>query len=210
MCAPDSDAEKGIPVRIKNTFNREMEGTLISREQRVKSTNVVKAVTIIWDVALITVSGAGMIGTPGVAAKVFGILGENKINILMISQGSSEANISIIIRKKDLDQAIRLLELAFLGKGIIKEVTYEDDVCVVAVVGAGMRGTSGVAARIFGAVASREINVRVIAQGSSELNVSFVIGDEDGVEAVRALHKEFQLAHDQLHLSHRTVSRSFS
>ncbi len=134
-----------------------------------------------------------MIGTPGVAARVFGILGENHINILMISQSSSEANISIIIRKENLDKAVNLLELAFLGKGMIREITFEEDMCVIAVVGAGMRGTVGVASKIFKAIAKEGVNVRMIAQGSSELNVSFVVSREDGVKAVRALHKEFKL-----------------
>ena len=134
-----------------------------------------------------------MIGTPGVAAQIFSILGQNHINILMISQGSSEANISIIIRRKDLDQAVQLLEFSLLGKGVIRNVSFEDDVCVIAVVGAGMRGTIGVASRIFQAVADSHINVRVIAQGSSELNVSFVVGENDGARAVQALHNEFQL-----------------
>jgi aspartate kinase len=139
-----------------------------------------------------------MIGTPGVAARVFGILGENRINILMISQSSSEANISIILRKGDLDKAVNLLELAFLGRGMIREVSFEEDVCVIAVVGAGMRGAIGVASRIFGAVAKEGVNVRVIAQGSSELNVSFVVGRDDVEKAVKALHQEFKLGvHEQ-------------
>ncbi|MEM3061638.1 MAG: aspartate kinase, partial [Candidatus Bathyarchaeia archaeon] len=91
--ALEPTAEKGIPVRIKNTFNPKNLGTLITKEQRVKKGDIVKAITIIRDVAAITVSGAGMVGALGVAARVFGILGENNINVLMISQSSSEANI---------------------------------------------------------------------------------------------------------------------
>jgi aspartate kinase len=185
--------EKEIPVFIKNTFNPGGMGTCIGKDQPVISKNIVKAVAIIRDTALITVGGAGMIGTPGVAARVFGILGENRINILMISQSSSEANISLIIRKGELDKAVNLLELAFLGKGMIREVSFEEDVCVIAVVGAGMRGAIGVASRIFGAVAKESVNVRVIAQGSSELNVSFVVSRDDVEKAVKALHQEFKL-----------------
>jgi aspartate kinase len=186
--------EKEIPIRIKNTFNPTSPGTYIEKNRAVISKNVAKAVTVIWDAALITVGGAGMIGTPGVAAQVFGILGENHVNILMISQSSSEANISIIIRRGDLEKAVNLLELAFLGKGMIRDVSFDEDICVIAVVGAGMRGSVGVAARIFTAIASQGVNVKVIAQGSSELNVSFVVSERDGVNAVRALHHEFQLA----------------
>jgi aspartate kinase len=85
------------------------------------------------------------------------------------------------------------LEIALLGRGLIREVTAEDDVCVVAVVGAGMKGTPGVASRIFTAIASKGINVRMIAQGSSELNISFVVKETDGEGAVRAIHEGFQL-----------------
>jgi aspartate kinase len=111
----------------------------------------------------------------------------------MISQSVSEANISFVIQRGLLERAVNMLELALLGKGLIHSVTAEDDVCVVAIVGAGMRGTPGVASRLFKAVAQRGINVRMIAQGSSELNISFVVKESDGAEAVRAIHKEFEL-----------------
>lgn len=186
-------ANREICVRIKNTFNPEEEGTLIKKNQSVKSVDIAKAIAIIRDVALITVSGAGMAGTPGIAAKVFRILGENHINILMISQGSSEANISFIIPRDRVDTATNTLELALLGSGNVRGISAEKDVCIIAIVGAGMKGTPGVAARVFTAVADRGVNVRMIAQGSSELNISFVIKETDGVKAVRALHREFQL-----------------
>ena len=186
-------ANKEIYVRIKNTFNPKEEGTLIEKNQSVKSVDIAKTIAIIRDVALITVSGAGMAGTPGVAAKVFKILGENQVNILMISQGSSEANISFIIPRERLDTATNTLELALLGSRNIKGISTEEDVCIIAIVGAGMKGTPGVAARVFTTVADRDVNVRMIAQGSSELNISFVIPETDGVKIVRALHREFQL-----------------
>ena len=185
--------EKEIPVRIKNTFNPLEEGTLIGKEAQKYSEKVVKAITVIKDTGLINISGAGMSGTPGVAAKIFSILGEKNINILLISQSSSEANISIVIKRNDLEKAVNLLEIAFLGKELVKEITFEDDVCIVSVVGAGMRGTIGVASRIFKAISEQKINVRIIAQGSSELNVSFVISEIDHIKAVKSLHKEFKL-----------------
>jgi len=186
--------EENIPVRIRNTFNPRNPGTLIVKEQKIKPKDIVKAVTLVKDAALITVSGSGMVGTPGTAAKVFDLLGRNNINILMISQSVSEANISFIIKRKQLRRAISALEAALLGKGIVKEITAEGDVCIVAAVGAGMRGTPGVAAKVFQAVAQRGINIRMIAQGSSELNISFVVKETDGVEAVKALHEEFRLS----------------
>ncbi|MCK5562918.1 aspartate kinase, partial [Candidatus Bathyarchaeota archaeon] len=185
--------EKNIPVRIRNTFNPEKPGTLIVKEQKIKPKDIVKAITLIKGLALVNISGAGMIGTPGTAAKVFDILGKNNINVLMISQSASEANISFVLQREVLEKAVSTLEIVLLGRGLIRKVTAEDDVCVIAVVGAAMRGTLGVAARVFGAVAGRGVNVHMIAQGSSELNISFVVKEVDGEKAVRAIHEEFKL-----------------
>ena len=184
---------EGIPVRIKNVFSPENQGTLIIQDKKIKSKNGVKAVTIVKNVAVITVSGSGMVGAPGTAAKVFEVLGKENINILMISQSVSEANISLVIQRNLLENAVNTLEIALLGKEFIREVESEDDVCVVAVLGAGMKGIPGVASRIFTSVAKKGINVRMIAQGSSELNVSFVVKEKDGEETVRSIHEEFKL-----------------
>lgn len=186
--------KEGIPVRIRNVFNPDNPGTLIKKEQKVKQKDGVKAVTLVKNVAVITVSGAGMVGAPGTAAKVFEVLGKENINILMISQSVSEANISLVIQRSLLERAVNTLEIALLGRDFIREITSEEDVCVVAVLGAGMKGMPGVASRIFTAVAKEGINVRMIAQGSSELNVSFVVKENDGEETVQAIHKEFNLS----------------
>jgi len=188
---PASEGE--IPIRVKNTFNPDGPGTLIVQEKQVKSEGIVKSIAMIRNVALINVSGAGMVGAPGIAAKVFSVLAENNINVLMISQSSSEANISFIIPRTSLEKAVNTLELSLLGSGFVKEVTSETDICVLAVVGAGMKGTPGVAARVFKAVADQGVNIRMIAQGSSELNISFVVEEIGGVKALRALHREFKL-----------------
>jgi aspartate kinase len=185
--------KEGIPVRIRNVFSPENPGTLIVQDEHIKTKDGVKAVTIVKNVAVITVSGAGMVGAPGTAAKVFEVLGRESINILMISQSVSEANISLVIQRSLLERAVNTLEIALLGRDFIREVMSEDDVCVIAVLGAGMKGIPGVASRIFSAVARKNINVRMIAQGSSEINVSFVVKEEDGEETVRAIHKEFKL-----------------
>lgn len=186
--------EQNIPVRIRNTFHPENPGTLVVKEQTIKPGSIVKAVTLVKDVALVTVSGAGMVGTPGTAARVFDVLGRSHVNILMISQSVSEANISLVIRRALLKKAVKTLRGALLGRGIIREVTAEKDMCIVAAVGAGMRGTPGVAARLFSAVARGGINIRMIAQGSSELNISFVVREADGPKTVRAVHEEFKLS----------------
>ncbi len=185
-------AQRKIPVRIRNSSKPTLEGTLVSSGE-TGAGRVVKAVSIIRSVGIVTVSGTGMIGSPGAAAKVFMALGSSNVNVMMISQGSSEATISCIVARKDTDNAVRALQLALLGQGLVDKVVAEKDACIIAVVGSGMKGTPGVAARIFGAVARKKINVRVVAQGSSEHNVSFVVSEGQGPEAVRAIHEEFQL-----------------
>jgi len=183
----------GLPVRVKNASNPSGPDTLILGEQQMKSRNIVKAITSVRDASMITVSGAGMHGAPGTAAKVLDVLGQNGINILMISQSSSEANISLIVARLNLETAVTALRRSLLGGSLFREITSETDVSVVAAVGAGMKGTPGIAARLFKAVAEKDVNVRMITQGSSELNISFVVREDDLLKSVRALHEEFKL-----------------
>ncbi len=192
---------KQIPVRIRSSFELNNEGTLIAGDREVKTDGVVKAVTVVDRVAMISVTGAGMAGLPGVAAKVFKVMGDADINILMISQSSSEAGISLVVPRNKLLRAKNSLELGLLGTELVKDIVTEDDVCIVAAVGAGMKGSRGVAARVFKAVADRGVNVRMIAQGSSELNISFIVAEEDGPKAIRALHDEFRLGTAQQSLN---------
>jgi aspartate kinase len=182
-----------IPIIIRNTFNTKHNGTIIAQNPSKESQKIVKSVSVIRHTALIDVSGGGMVGAPGTAAKIFDTLAKNRINIMMISQSPSESSISMVVRKTDLDKATTTLELNLLGK-VIKQINVNDDVAVIAVVGSGMRGIKGVAAKVFGAVAKYDINVIMIAQGSSELNLAFVVNDSDCEQAVRALHDEFELA----------------
>ncbi|MBQ04016.1 aspartate kinase, monofunctional class [Candidatus Bathyarchaeota archaeon] len=186
-------AEKKIPIRIKNTFNPKSSGTLIAETEMVPSKRIVKALGLIRDVAMINVSGTEMVGRPGMAGRIFDILGKNGINILMISQSVSEANITFLVSRNLSARTVSVLEIAFLGKGLIREVRAEDNVSVISVLGAGMRGTPGIAAKVFGAVASHGINVRMVAQGSSELNISFAVQEQDCEEALRVIHKKFKL-----------------
>jgi aspartate kinase len=186
-------AQKKIPVRIKNTLNPKGDGTLVSADETDNGRKAVKAISMIPDVGLVTVGGSSMMGAPGVAAKVFQTLGSSGVNVMMISQGSSEATISCAVTRNDVDRAVRALQLALLGQGFVDRVSEEKDACIVAVVGSGMKGTPGVAARLFAAVAKRKVNVRMIAQGSSEYNVSIVVSKSEGAEAVKAIHDEFQL-----------------
>ncbi|MEM4642908.1 MAG: aspartate kinase [Candidatus Caldarchaeum sp.] len=181
-----------IPVRIKNTFNPSAEGTLIC-DTSEKTASPVKAVLLVNDTAMLTVKGPSMVGEPGTAAKILETLYHAGINVMMISQSISESSISLIIKRRHLDKAVTAIEKSLLGTRIVASVEPEEDVVVVAVVGEGMKGTPGVASKVFGAVASRGINIRMIAQGSSELNISFVVKENDGPEAVKAIHDEYKL-----------------
>ena len=183
-------AEHGIPVRMKNTFNPEGPGTLIANGADAPG-EIARSIHLVRDAGMITVTGAAMIGHAGTAARIFQILGERGINIRMISQSVSESAISLAIAGPQLEAARAALEAGLLRTGWARHVLVDEDLAIVAVVGSGMRGTPGVAARLFGAIARHGINVVAIAQGSSELSVSFAVSREAGPEAVRALHSEF-------------------
>ncbi|WP_406656434.1 aspartate kinase [Methanolobus sp. ZRKC2] len=180
-----------IPVRVKNTFEPDFEGTLIVAEQN-QIEDVVKAVTLISKVALINISGAGMVGAIGTAARVFSVLASAGVNIIMISQGSSEANMTLIVNEEHLEQAVAAIRSEF-SNNVVGEVAYDRDVCVVAVVGAGMDGIPGVSGKVFYALGNADINVIMISQGSSQHNISFVVSTTQSIEAVRILHGEFEL-----------------
>ncbi len=182
-------ASKGnIPIRVKSLFNPAAEGTLITRSAEGPT---VKALTMIRDSAIILAGGAETLEPSTMALKILDIMHRLGIRVLMLSQASSQANISIAIPEKDLDKVLRAIRSAFAPDEIRLEP--ERRVCVIAVIGSGMRGKPGVAAKIFNAVAEKGINIRMIAQGSSELNISFAVKEEDGVKALRALHDEFGL-----------------
>jgi aspartate kinase len=184
--------ESNIPMRIRNFMKINDEGTLVVNNPSKDSHRIVKAISSIRHTALIDVSGVGMVGAPGTAGRIFDALAKNKVNIMMISQSPSESSISMVVKKEVLQKAIRTLELSLLGR-VIKKIDIKEDVAVIAVVGSGMRGIKGVAARIFGAVGNKNINVIMITQGSSELNLAFVVNDSDCEEVVRTIHEEFKL-----------------
>jgi len=180
--------EANIPVRIKNTFSPKGKGTLIVRTQE-KLESIIKAVTIAKDIEILNLKGIGMAETPNIAGRLFTLLGENNINITMIS-GSSESNLSFVVKKDDIKQAVELLNEQFVGNGI-RSLEVMEDVCIITVVGAGMTGTRGIAAKIFQTVAENDVNIIMIAQGSSEVNISFVVESNDGNRVIKALHKKF-------------------
>lgn len=184
---------KKIPMRIRNTFNIENLGTYITASPDIATKKTVKCVSAIRNNGLIDVRGGSMVGAPGTAAKIFSTLADVGVNIMMISQSPSESSISIVVKKTDLDKAVNALEMNLLGK-IIKKLEVTTDVSIIALIGSGMRGTVGVASRVFAAVEKKGVNVVMIAQGSSELNIAFVVKDAGCQSVVQALHDEFELA----------------
>jgi len=182
---------KKIPMRIRSSFNTINEGTLVTASP-ASVKNTVKCVSNVRNNGLIDVQGGSMVGMPGTAAKIFETLAKAGINVMMISQNPSESSITIVVKNDDLDKAVSALEMELLGK-IIKKLDVTTDVAIIALIGSGMRGTVGVASKVFGAIEKNKVNVSMITQGSSELNLAFVVKNSDTNAAVRALHDAFAL-----------------
>jgi aspartate kinase len=182
--------ERGIALRVKNTFNPTHSGTLIV-QQTQRIVGAIKAVTSVHNLSLITVMGRGMLGVPGIAARTFAAIARQNASILMISQASSEQSICCVIPAGTTESVVASLrqELAAeLERRDIDTISVDDNVAIITAVGAGMRGTSGVAKRVFGVIGDAEINVIAIAQGSSECAISLVVSEADSRAAVRAIH----------------------
>ena len=185
--------DKKIPIRIKNTFDLEFPGTLISSKSAPLK-NFAKGITSIDEIALITIKGSGMVGVKGISARVFSTLAQANINVILISQASSEQSICVAISPDSAQQARRALTDEFsleIQAKMVDSITIENDYSVIAVVGEKMKKTPGVAGRIFNSLGEKRVNVVAIAQGSSELNISVVIDRKDEVRALRAIHDEF-------------------
>ena len=187
--------ERRIPIWIRNTFAPEKPGTLIC--EAPVSSHAVKGITSIDRIALVNVEGAGMIGVPGTAQRLFGALREHGISVILISQGSSEHSICFAVPEADAAHTERTVRQAFdseLRQRQIQNVDVVAGCSILSVVGDGMAGTPGVAASVFGALAAAGVNIRAIAQGSSERNISAVIDERQSTRALRAAHARFYLS----------------
>ncbi len=187
--------EHGIPVFIRNSFRPEEPGTCISPDGG--EGNRVKGITTIDGMALVNLEGAGMIGVPGTADRLFGALREAEISVVMISQGSSEHSICLAVPERHARRARKVVKRAFaleLDQGQIQGVEIQGGCSILAIVGDGMRGVPGVAATLFGSLGRSGVNVRAIAQGASERNISAVIDSEEAPRALRAVHARFYLS----------------
>ncbi len=184
--------KKDIPIQIRNFHNPDQKEFTTIEASQEKISGIVKAITF-QDASMITVESDAMVSLPGTAAKVFEILGDANINVAMISQGSSENNITFLVERKFGERAKEALRKSkFFGQQWFN-IKVENNITLLAIVGAGMAYTPGVAGRIFTALGAAGVNVRAIAQGSSEINISIAIESKDTKQAIHAIHKEFKL-----------------
>lgn len=186
---------KNIPIWIRNTFAPEKAGTLIC--EKPTSQMLVKGITCIDYVALINLEGAGMIGVPGTAHRLFGALRDHGISVILISQGSSEHSICFAIPQAEAVRAEAVVRQAFeteLRQGQIQSVEVMSGCSILAVVGDGMAGSHGVAAKVFDSLGKAAVSVRAIAQGASERNISVVIDGKQASRALRSVHASFYLS----------------
>jgi aspartokinase/homoserine dehydrogenase 1 len=187
--------ERGIAIVARNTFDPSHPGTRISAD--VDASPPVKGVSTVKGLAILNLEGAGMIGVPGTAQRAFSALEQAKISVVMISQGSSEHSICCVINKGDAEDAENAVRQVFaheLHTGQMSDVTIELGIAALAAVGDGMAGTPGIASQMFSALARANVNVRVIAQGSSERNISVAIDEASARRALRAVHAGFYLS----------------
>lgn len=192
---------KNIPVKIKNTFNPEAEGTYISREKTGEPSKAIKGISSINDTSLITVQGLGMVGVIGVNYRIFRVLAKSGISVFLVSQASSENTTSIGVRNADSALAVEVLRKEFayeISQGEINEIFSEDDLATVAIVGDNMKRTPGIAGKLFGTLGRNGINVVACAQGASETNISFVTDRKSLRKALNVIHDSFFLSEYQV------------
>jgi len=187
---------KDIPIYIKNTFNPNFKGTHISKESSLNG-HPIKGISSINDISLLTLQGSGLFGVPGIAARLFGSLARAGINIILITQGSSENSISFAVKPTDAKRAQKKAAEEFeyeMNQGGIEPIKVENELSVIAIIGENMRYQPGISGRLFQALGKNGINCVAIAQGSSELNVSVVINKVDESKALNSLHEAFFLS----------------
>ena len=183
---------KEIPIRIKNTFHPEKLGTLICKNPNNK--NEVKGISHIENISLITLEGGGMVGIPGFSKRLFETLSLQKINVVFITQASSEHSICVGVYENDAKKAKELLDETFsseIERKKIKPINTENDLAIIAVVGESMKNHQGLSGQMFSALGRNNVNIRAIAQGASEKNISAVINKRDAKKALNILHEQF-------------------
>lgn len=182
-----------IPIHIKNTLEPEAVGTVISNEY-IKSSNPVKGISNINNIALLTLEGSGMVGIPGFSKRLFETLSQEKINVIMITQASSEHSICLGIEDKESKNAKDAIDVTFeneIALGKIEPIIIETGLSIIALVGDNMKNHQGISGKMFSSLGRNNINIRAIAQGASEKNITAVIDEKDVKKALNTLHEQF-------------------
>lgn len=184
---------KGISIVIKNTFQPEDSGTLITKNKNVEG-KTVRGISHVENIALLSLEGPGMVGIPGISKRFFEVLSQSEISVVLITQASSEHSICVGISADNIDKAVLIVNEAFeyeIERGKIKPVIAEKDLAIIALVGDNMKSHQGLSGKMFSTLGKNNVNIRVIAQGASERNISAVIKKADVKKALNALHEEF-------------------
>jgi aspartokinase/homoserine dehydrogenase 1 len=196
--------QKNIEIVIKNTFNPKAKGTIITQVDKGKPDRLIKGISSIDDIDLITLQGSGMVGVTGITGRLFNVLSHHNINIVLITQASSEYSVTFAINPHDSQSAIEILEKEFEPEIKLRNelnILIEKELSIIAIVGEKMKNTPGISANLFSSLARNGISVIATAQGSSELNISVVIKKESLKKALNVIHEGFFLSHiKELHL----------
>jgi aspartokinase/homoserine dehydrogenase 1 len=195
---------KKVKIHLRNSFNMSHKGTIIGTQRMIRSTALIKGISSIDDIDLITIQGSGLVGVTGISMRLFTALAGQGINIILNTQASSEYSISFAIKPDDAGKAVEAVKKEFAHEiEYLKSIriNVEKDLSIIAIVGERMRRTPGISAKLFRSLGRNGINVIAIAQGSSELNISVVITQQSLRKALNVIHEEFFLSHyKELHL----------
>lgn len=188
--------KKGIPIKIKNTFNHEHEGTLITKEWD-EDKQLIRGISSIKDITLVTLSGSGMVGVPKFSYRLFKALSEASVNVILITQASSEHTITVGVDAKEAKKAERALTQEFheqIKGQVINPIEVDNDLSIIALVGSNMKNQVGVSGMMFNVLGKNGVSIKAISQGSSERNISAVISKDDLDKALNVLHESFFLS----------------
>lgn len=189
--------QKGIPIRIKNTFKPENEGTLILSSAQTPKERPIKGISSISGITLVTLQGIGMVGVTGISMRLFTALARVNVNVILISQASSENSISVAIDENSVEVAESAIRTEFekeIETGQVSKISIEGELSIVAIVGENMKHTTGIAGKLFSTIGKNGINIIAIAQGASELNISWVVKTQELRKTLNVVHESFFLS----------------
>lgn len=189
--------QQGIPIEIKNTFNPENSGTRILKGIQSRKDRPIKGISSISGITLLTLQGIGMVGVTGISMRLFSALARVNVNVILISQASSENSISVAIDEHALAKADNAIRLEFekeIATGQINKIESESNLSIVAIVGENMKHTTGIAGKLFSTIGKNGINIVAIAQGASELNISWVVKTSELRKTLNVVHESFFLS----------------